>query len=135
MDVITGRRELSFGPLQVKENVYFLVQIDTRLPVFLISIQKYDISNLPCKMSLYLIFNYQDIPLHNTTQHDLSLFPGGNVYLNITASIKDDEWVAIAFSNDTLMGNDDVVAVFMDQFSDSSRFVATSLLDPYRTWT
>ena len=49
----------------------------------------------------------------------------------ITADIAEDEWVALAFSNDTLMGNDDVVAVYKNYTTHS--FTAASLLDPSRT--
>lgn len=54
--------------------------------------------------------------------------PGDNLYLNITANIVEDDWVAIGFSDDTKMGNDDVVAVYKNISTQS--FYAASLIDP-----
>ncbi|KAL5261813.1 hypothetical protein ACHWQZ_G007496 [Mnemiopsis leidyi] len=53
---------------------------------------------------------------------------GDYLYLNITSHLLDKEWVAIGFSDDTAMGQDDVVAVFMDTYS--NKYVAASLINP-----
>jgi hypothetical protein len=53
---------------------------------------------------------------------------GNNLYLNITAEVEEDDWVAIAFSNDTEMGEDDVVAVYKN--ISTTTWYTASLIDP-----
>ena len=79
MDVITGRWELSFGPLQVRQkvfekNVVSLVQIDTRLRVFFSYIDS-RIWEILFTMQNITVFDiqlprYTDIPEYNKTQHN-----------------------------------------------------------------
>ena len=64
-------------------------------------------------------------------QYYLITIPGDDLYLNITATIKETEWVAVGFSNDTLMGYDDIVAVYKDSYTQS--FIAAPLFDPHGT--
>ena len=58
------------------------------------------------------------------------IFAGDNLYINITAHVAEDEWIALGLSDDTRMGNDDVVAVYKNMSTQS--FSAVSLLDPQR---
>ena len=58
------------------------------------------------------------------------IFLGDNLYINITAHVAEDEWIALGLSDDTRMGNDDVVAVYKNMSTQS--FSAVSLLDPQR---
>ena len=58
------------------------------------------------------------------------IFAGDNLYINITANVAEDEWIALGLSDDTRMGNDDVVAVYKNMSTQS--FSAVSLLDPQR---
>jgi hypothetical protein len=53
---------------------------------------------------------------------------GNNLYLNISAKVDEDDWVAIAFSQDTDMGEDDVVAVYRN--ISTTAWYTASLIDP-----
>ena len=53
---------------------------------------------------------------------------GDNIILNITSCLNDDEWVSLGISDDALMGQDDVVALYKDSVYQS--FIAVSLLNP-----
>lgn len=61
-----------------------------------------------------------------------SALPGNEptLTLNITTEMSEEEWVGIGFSDDRLMGRDDVVAVLKDPFRET--FLAVSLLNPIR---
>ena len=53
------------------------------------------------------------------------------MYLNISAKVTEDDWVALAISDDERMGNDDVVAVY--KLPNESSFNAASLINPNST--
>lgn len=67
---------------------------------------------------------------YQSSNHDTFFWSisGDNLYINITAKVTEDEWIALGLSDDTRMGNDDVVAVYKNM--STQLFSAASLLDP-----